>query len=240
MKLIVANWKMNPDTVEEAREIASRIEQGVLGQERRNVETVICPPFVFIPVLRHVLHFAKLGSQDISAEARGAYTGQISARQLQEFGVKFAIVGHSERRLLGEDDKQINRKIKNALACSVEPILCVGYGSNKKSSIATVKKIIKKQLQADLKDIDLRKSKVTITYEPLWVIGTGKPASLAHCAEIKEFISEIVPGKRVIYGGSLDGQNAGAYAKAGLEGGLVGGASLKADEFLNIIKAFSN
>ena len=239
-KLVVANWKMNPDTIDQAREIASRIEQGGSTSGCKEAETVIYPPFIFIPVLRHILHFAKLGAQDMSAEERGAYSGQISARQLQEFAAQYVIVGHSERRLLGEDDKLLNRKVQQAIARSFEPILCVGYGSAKNSSLATVKKIIKKQLQVDLKGVNVKKHKITIAYEPLWVIGTGKPASPGHCAEVKEFIADIAPNTRIIYGGSLDGKNAKDYAVAGLEGGLVGGASLKADEFLGVVKAFSS
>ena len=231
---------MNPSTIEEARNIAARIEQGVSTSGCKEAETVICPPFIFIPVLRHILHFAKLGAQDMSAEERGAYSGQISARQLQEFAAQYVIVGHSERRLLGEDDKLLNRKVQQAIARSFEPILCVGYGSAKNSSLATVKKIIKKQLQVDLKGVNVKKHKITIAYEPLWVIGTGKPASPGHCAEVKEFIADIAPNTRIIYGGSLDGKNAKDYAVAGLEGGLVGGASLKADEFLGVVKAFSS
>ena len=237
-RIIIGNWKMNPRSLKEADKLSKTIAKSVSGIKK--TEVVICPPFLYLEKLKKNSRKVLLGAQDSFWGDVGAFTGQVSGEMLYDIGVRYAIVGHSERRLLGEDDKLLNRKVQQAIARSFEPILCVGYGSAKNSSLATVKKIIKKQLQVDLKGVNVKKHKITIAYEPLWVIGTGKPASPGHCAEVKEFIADIAPNTRIIYGGSLDGKNAKDYAVAGLEGGLVGGASLKADEFLGVVKAFSS
>ncbi|MBI4050393.1 MAG: triose-phosphate isomerase [Candidatus Doudnabacteria bacterium] len=244
MKIIIANWKLNPQTIEEARSLASQIEHGLLGIERRGLETAICPPFVFLPAVRHAIHFAHLGAQNVAAEESGPFTGEISVGQLREFKTEYVIVGHSERRAMGEDDKLINRKLKLVLKHKLEPILCVGAGTKKEHSNAAVKKIVKKQLGAALAGLSSSAPKLTIAYEPVWAIsrglGTGQAVTPAHAAEIIGFIKSQAPKARVIYGGSVDSKNASGLAKAKIiEGALVGGASLKALEFLQIIKAFS-
>lgn len=243
MRLIAANWKMNPETIEEARKLASRLEHGSLGSHRR-IEIAICPPFVFLPGLKHSVHYVKLGAQNVSAEEKGPYTGEVSAAQLKHLGVKYVIVGHSERRALGENDEFINRKIKQAHAHKLHPILCVGYGTTKSTTILAEMKLIVAQLAQALKGVSLERGFLTIAYEPAWTIsrglGTAKPISPARAAAVIEFIKAKYPKARVIYGASITSKNAQELAAYSIiEGGLVGGASLDSLEFLKIIKAFT-
>lgn len=245
MKIVVANWKMNPDTIDEARRIASRVEHGMLTSDRAKVEVAICPPFVFLPVVKHAVHFVKLGAQDITFAEKGPWTGEVSPKQLLEFGVRYVIVGHSERRMIGEDSHMVREKIKIALAHRIEPVVCIGGRAKKGASLAAIKRLIKKQLTEELRGTDFHKSKVTICYEPSWAIsrglGTGHHADARQVAEaigfVKEETGDIV---RVIYGGSVDARNAREFAAfRDIDGALVGGASLDLLEFLKIIKEFS-
>lgn len=241
MKIIMANWKMTPPALGEARRLCIQVEQGLLQVARDNLTIVLAPPFVFLPLVQHCLHLAHLGAQNVSAEEQGPYTGEISATQLQQFNVEYVIIGHSERRALGESDKLINQKIKIVMRHGIYPILCVGFGTKKGQSVAAIKTIIKKQLRLGLSGIG--STKLTIAYEPVWAIsrglGTGKAATPKHVAEIAEFIKSIAPQARIIYGGSVDAKNAASFANENIQGALVGGASLVASEFLEIIKAFS-
>ena len=242
MNIIVGNWKMNPGTLEEARRLASQIEHGLLSVARERVETVLCPPHIFLPATRPLLHFAKLGAQNVASDLSGPYTGEISVKQLKEFNVDYVIVGHSERRALAETDKMINSKVKLALKEGIKPILCVGFGIKKDYANVRVKQVIKSQIRAGFAGVT-SKSKILVAYEPVWAIsgglGTGKAVTLKHAREITDFIKSQVTGAQVIYGGSLDAKNAAGFAKMGIGGGLVGGASLEAQDFLKIIKAFS-
>ncbi len=244
-RLVVANWKMNPQTLEEARALASQIESGLLTMSQSLVETVICPPFVFLPPLRIVVHSGFLGSQNLAAQAAGPFTGEISARQLQEFGVRYVIIGHSERRALGETDELISQKLGLALKHRFEPILCVGYGAKRSFSSSAIKRLVKSQVQKAVKGLSVsRGAPLAIAYEPVWAIsqglGTGQAVKPSHASEIIKFIKTQAPSARVIYGGSLDSKNAASFAaQKVIEGGLVGGASLNAEEFLGIIRAFS-
>lgn len=239
MKLIVANWKMNPQTVDEARTLASKVEHGLLVLNRADAETVVCPPAVFLPAVFHALHLVKLGAQNVAAEEQGAFTGEISGAQLSEYQIKHCIVGHSERRAMGEDDEQIGKKIHILLKLKIHPILCVGFGAKKGAAENTVKSIVAKQIRAATAGLRLTKDNLTVAYEPVWAIGTGKPATPAHAADMASHLRGLGVG-RVLYGGSMDGKNAAHFAEAGLDGGLIGGASLKYEEFLKIVLAFSS
>lgn len=245
MKLIAGNWKMNPQTLEEARKLAVEVERGVLGHIYGQAEAVVCVPFVFLTALKHTLYHAALGAQNVSAEEKGPYTGEVSALQLKNLGIKYVIVGHSERRALGEDDKLINKKLKQCRTHGLHPILCVGYGTTKSTSLSAEKRIITNQLQGALQGLDFKRGELTIAYEPAWTIsrgpGTAKPITPERAAEVIEFIKSKQPGARVIYGASITAKNVPELAKFKIiEGGLVGGASLDAGEFLSIIKAFIN
>ena len=245
MNLVVANWKMNPGTIEEARVLASRVESGLLAVDRSRVETVLCPPFVFMPAIRHSMHFAALGAQNVAAEKDGAFTGEVSADQLAAAGVKYVIIGHSERRSgHGEDDETISKKVQQAIRSKIFPILCVGFGVKKGAALMVVKSAIKRQITAGLSEVSLGKADLAVAYEPVWAIshglGTGRAVKPQHAAEVMTFIRGILPRARLLYGGSVDRANAASFAaEPVISGALVGGASLDAAEFLQIIKAFS-
>lgn len=248
MRLMAANWKMNPQIVAEAEKLAARVQANLtpaLSSQRRGskaVEVAICPPFPFLEEVSERLKSIKLGAQNVSAEAKGPHTGEVSAVQLKNLGVRYVIIGHSERRAMGESDAIINKKIKLALENGLEPILCVGYGTTKSMRDEAVKRIISKQLTAALK---ATKGKITIAYEPVWAIsrGPGTAVSVApeHAANIIKFIKSQVRGARVLYGGSVTSKNAAELARLKIiDGGLVGGASLDPAEFISIINKFSS
>lgn len=244
MKLIVANWKMNPSTMEDARKLAANVENSVLGVISGKADVVICAPFIYLPALKHVLHHVELGAQNVSGQEKGPYTGEISAVQLKNLGIQYVIVGHSERRALGEDDKFVNSKLKLCAVYGLLPILCVGYGTTKSMSSARVKSIIFTQLRIALSDVKFAKGELTIAYEPVWAISKGPGTAVAvapeHAAEILGFIKSKFKNARVIYGGSVTAKNAPDLAKFEvIEGGLVGGASLNAEEFLSVIRTFA-
>lgn len=196
--LIVANWKMNPATLGEAK---------VLFDEVKDTGAIICPPFVYLSALK------ANGSQDLFWEEKGAYTGEISALMLKNLGVEYVILGHSERRKhFKETNKMIEKKLQAALRAGLKPILCVDKVSQIPASLA---------------------KEVIVAYEPLFAIGTGNPCSPEKAKEIRDSIQQ----DAVLYGGSVNSQNARDYiCQAGFQGLLVGGASLKPKEFIDIVK----
>lgn len=199
--LIVANWKMNPLTLKEAKALFGRV---------KNSGGIICPPFVYLSVLR------ASGAQDVSWEEKGAFTGETSPLMLKNLGVKYAIIGHSERRKYQkETNETVEKKLKAALRAGLKPILCVDKIS---------------QIPRNVKGL-------IIAYEPLFAIGTGQACSPQRAKKMRLAINKVVPRTPVLYGGSVNSQNARSYVKeAGFQGLLVGGASLKAKEFIDIIK----
>jgi len=216
--LVIANWKMNPTTLEGAKLLFEAVKKEV--KNIKKVEIVICPPFVYLPILKTEIKrpfFAiSFGGQSCFWEEIGAFTGEISPLMLKDLGVEYVILGHSERRKLGETDEIINKKIKAALKVKLKPILCVDKISQ-----------IKKDLGG-----------VIIAYEPLLAIGTGKPCSIDKAKKmriaIKKKVNKNIP---ILYGGSINSENAQDYIKkAGFQGLLVGGASLKAKEFIKLVK----
>ncbi|MFH1656948.1 MAG: triose-phosphate isomerase [bacterium] len=206
--LIVANWKMNPDTLGEAKKLLNSVEKGI--KNVKDMEVVICPPFVFIPSLK------ANGAQDCFWEEKGAFTGEISPKMLKNSEVKYVILGHSERRrYLRETDEMVNKKIKAVIVCGLKPILCIAN-------------LI--QLRKSLKGIS---EKVIIAYEPVFAIGTGKSCSIGQAKKMRNKIKY----PQVLYGGSVNSQNAGDYiSQAGFQGLLIGGVSLNPQEFLKTIK----
>lgn len=203
--LIVANWKMNPLTLAEAKLLFNKVKK---------TQAVICPPFIYIDTLK------ANGAQDVFWEERGVYTGEISPLMLKEMGVKYVIIGHSERRkYLGETDEMIDKKIKAVLEVGLKPILCIDKIS---------------QLKKDLKG-------VIVAYEPLFAISTGKPCSLDKAKKMRIAINgKLDKNTLIIYGGSVNSQNAQNFIKkAGFQGLLVGELSLNPREFIKIIKAVS-
>ncbi len=247
--LIVANWKMNPLTLKEAEGILLSVKKET--RKNREVEVVICPPFIYLPLLLKKSALA-VGAQDCFWLESGAYTGEISALMLKKLGCQYVIIGHSERRTnFGETDEVVNKKLKAALAAELNPIVCLGGTENerKEERIAVV---IKKQIEAAFKDIpvnQLSSSRISIAYEPVWAIGTNNPCGIEESRVarllIEKTLEETLETKtfknlRLLYGGSVNKENAKDYiGKAGFVGLLVGGASLK-PEFVEIIRDCSH
>lgn len=239
-KLIVANWKENPTTQQEAKELFELVKKEVKGI--KHAEVVICPPFVYLPLFANLT----LGAQNVSYQEKGAFTGEVSALMLKDLKVKYVIVGHSEaRKYLNETDEIVNKKVKEVLAVKLKPILCIGEntGENKRQ-------VLEKQLADGLREIINHKSEilnVVIAYEPIWAIGTGNNCSIEETKKSVLLIREIIAklynksvskNMIVLYGGSVNPKNSGLYIKdAGISGLLVGGASLNTQEFIEIVKS---
>lgn len=224
-KLIIANWKTNPATVVEAMRLAR-------AEDRAGV--VIAPPSAFLAAVEATTKRAALGAQDVSREKRGAHTGEVAPSMLRSLGVRYVIVGHSERRARGETDEEVNEKVKAVLAARLVPVLCVGESwVVRKKGFPAAKKFVSGQLRADLKGV--RAKNVIVAYEPVWAIGSGKADSPEEAAEMARFVKKsFVP--RVLYGGSVTPKNASAFLKErAIDGALVGGASLKPSDFKKIL-----
>lgn len=229
-KLIVANWKLNPMTADEAVALASKIST----ESKHTV--VICPPTAFIGLIK----YTRVGAQDCSPQIKGAYTGQTSPAELASLGVKFCIVGHSERRGMGEDDSLINAKVRALLDYKITPILCVGFGTTVQEDELEVTEVLRDQINAGLAGID--SSKVVIAYEPVWAISNGNPyatkkvATPEHAEQIALYIHTKHKPRQVLYGGSVNGSNFDSFlSEPHIDGLLVGGASLLPDDFNKII-----
>ncbi len=228
MKYLVANWKMNPGSAKAARALAAA-EAAASGKKSK---IIICPPFVYIPELAAAKHKFDLGSQDIFWEDGGAHTGQISGPMLKAYNVKYAIIGHSEKRALGETDEQISRKVQAALDNKITPLLCTGFGAEKGMAEEDVLAHIQRQLSADLRGADC--ARVFVAYEPVWAIGTGKPATPEHAERVCMFIKIKFGVKKILYGGSTNSANAAQFLFKEIDGLLVGGASLDKNEFVKM------
>jgi len=229
--LIAGNWKLNPTNQKEAKEIFDEIKAGI---KDTTAEVVICPPFVYMPLLKGLA----LGGQNIYSEEKGAFTGEISGAMLKDIGAEYVIIGHSERRkYFNETDEQINQKIKKALEFGLKIIFCIGETAEEKEA-GKREEVLQRQIQDGLKDIpDI--DNINVAYEPVWAIGTGNNCSVEETKEAIEFIRKFVKkDTRIIYGGSVKSENSGAYIKEALANGLLpGGASLNAKEFIKIIQS---
>lgn len=229
--LIVANWKMNPNTEQEAQELFNSIKDGCLENVEK-VDIVICPPFVYLSGLEGLA----LGAQDCYWEEKGAYTGEISTAMLKDLGCQYVIVGHSERRkFFGETNEDVNKKLKAILSANLIPIMCIGETEREREENKT-EEVLQEEIKEGLEGIDI--SKVVIAYEPIWAIGTGNPCDIEEAQRMREVIQKMTSKKmKILYGGSAKADNAESYLKqAGFNGLLVGGASLKPDEFISIVK----
>ncbi len=243
--LVAANWKMN-GTLETIRPLMKSIIEGVQGV---TTEVAICPPSVFIAELAANLDGSeiKLGAQNVSQLEKGAYTGEISVSMLKDFACQYVIVGHSERRALyAEKDLLVAEKFIAVQASGMVPILCVGELLEEREANDT-ETVIARQLDAviELAGIEAFKNAV-VAYEPVWAIGTGKTATPEQAQEVHEFIrlrlarhdNQTADIVRILYGGSVNAGNAEQLFKmADIDGGLIGGASLVAEDFLTICKA---
>lgn len=244
-KIVAANWKMNGDlTLVDT--MTSELNSVVLNE---NVNVVICPSFVFLGSLSSKLKndSIKLGAQNISEHNSGAFTGETSADMLIEMSTTYVIIGHSERRsLFGETNEQIAKKVQFALSKGLKPILCIGESESERTENRT-EAVLSQQLQPVIDEIGIEKFKdVVIAYEPVWAIGTGKTASSEMAQETHQFIrqflsknnTEIAEGVSLLYGGSVNAANSKElFAQPDIDGGLIGGASLKVDEFKTICLA---
>ena len=250
--LVAGNWKMNLDLAQ-ARELVTSIREGLaaLGPQAKKVETAICPPAIYLfPVAKYADGSEiELGAQNIYHEPKGAFTGEISAAMIAESGARYVILGHSERRhTIGhlEDDRMINLKVKATMGAGMTPILCVGETLGEREAGQTLD-VLTFQLTAGLVGVELVSAdQLVIAYEPVWAIGTGhvatpEQAQQAHAhlrGRLRELAGGLADEVRILYGGSMKPDNAGELiSRADVDGGLIGGASLKADSFLGIIKA---
>jgi len=244
--LVAGNWKMN-GSLGSVRELLEGIKAG--ASQVANAEIAVCPPFVFIPEVQQRLTGTSVawGGQNLSTASSGAFTGEVAASMLLDFGCKYVIVGHSERRsYYGEDDATVARKYAVARAAGLVPILCLGETLEERERGVT-EEVIAQQLDAV---IDLEGAQAladgVIAYEPVWAIGTGVTASPEQAQEVHAFIRSriadhdqaVADQLRILYGGSMKPDNAAELmAKPDIDGGLIGGASLKAADFLAICKA---
>jgi len=236
MKLIVGNWKMNPPNLAQAKRLFSLVAKGV--KNLKGVRVVICPPFLYLPYFSSKNHLF-LGAQNCFWEKTGAFTGEISPLMLKSLKVKYVILGHSERRrIFSETDVMVAKKIKTALDLKLKPIFCIGENLKERETGKT-KIVLKKQLKGALSELKKEKlNQVILAYEPVWAIGSGYPCDAKEAKEILLFLRKFFKNK-ILYGGSVNSQNTRFYLEAGFDGLLIGGASLKAQEFIKIIKIAS-
>ena len=243
--LVAANWKMN-GTLGSLRELVRDVAGGAA---KLHAEIVLCAPFPYLDEVQRGLSGTGLvlGAQNLSEHEAGAHTGEVSAAMLSDYNCRFVIVGHSERRsLYGETDAVVARKFRRAVAGGLIPILCVGERLEEREDGRT-DEVVARQLDAVLKENGIEAfSKAVIAYEPVWAIGTGRTATPDQAQEVHAFIrlrlarhdDGVAVALRILYGGSVKGTNAAElFAQADVDGGLVGGASLDAKEFLAICNA---
>lgn len=231
MFLLVANYKMNGD-----KKFFLSANEKLNNLRAKGAKLVLCPPFCYLADLN--LKTAKLGCQDISAEGEGKSTGQISAKMLKDFGVEYAIVGHSERRAMGETDMFVAKKVKAATNSKIIPIVCVGESEkNEKQSN------IKNQVKIALSLAD-KNAEIVFAYEPVWAIGTGDTPTVKHIDRaikiVKDECAKHGFNCKVLYGGSVNEKNFREFLSSSADGFLLGGVSLKIDKFIEIAKGVNS
>jgi triosephosphate isomerase len=246
---VAGNWKMNTDS-HSSVDLAKRIASGSCEVAGHRVTVAVCPPFVYLQTVASALSASSVavGAQDVYYEAKGAFTGEISASMLKDIGCTYALCGHSERRhVIGETDERINKKVAAAISGGLLPILCVGELRAEREALQT-SAVVTRQMKNGLAGLSPEKvSAVTIAYEPVWAIGTGLTATPQQAQEAHDLIRKLLAGMyngklaeevRILYGGSVRADNAEELmAQDDVDGLLVGGASLKAEEFIAIIQA---
>lgn len=249
-KIVAGNWKMNT-TLEESQKLTSELIGMVADEVKGDVKIIICPPFLFLHPLKSQLGKDArilLGAQNSSEHAFGAYTGEVSAVMIKSLGIPYVIIGHSERRqYFDESGKILAQKIDGALANNLTPIFCCGEPLEVREA-GTHEMLVKEQVEEGLFHLNGEALKrIIIAYEPVWAIGTGKTASTAQAQEMHLVIRQHLAAKfgeetasviPILYGGSVKPDNAKElFACADVDGGLVGGASLKSRDFVEIIKS---
>jgi len=244
--LVAGNWKMHGDDAAN-RELVAGILEGASASDR--VSLLVCPPYPYLASVAAQLQGSavELGAQNVSEHEAGAYTGEVAPAMLADVGCRYAIVGHSERRTLyGESSTQVAEKMAAALGGGLVPILCVGETLEEREA-GTTEAVADEQLDAVLDAAGIGAfARAVVAYEPVWAIGTGMTATPEQAQDVHRHIRArlaehdpaIAEGVQVLYGGSMKGDNAaGLLAQPDIDGGLIGGASLKADDFLAIAQA---
>lgn len=248
--LMAGNWKMN-NTVGEAVVLTQEISNNFERDWPDHVDVVVCPPYVDLKPAKTVLEFDKtkvaVGAQNVHWEPSGAYTGEISVAMLKEIGCEYCIVGHSERRtMFGETNENVNRKVRALIDGGIAPIICVGESLAVRDD-GTAEEFVCAQVRAALAGIEADEAKdVVVAYEPIWAIGTGLTATDEQAQEVCFNIRENLRAQYgalvsrkvcILYGGSMNAKNcAGLLAQPDIDGGLIGGASLKVEDFAAIIR----
>lgn len=245
-KIVAGNWKMNKSTGDAVALVRDIVRD--LG-DNMDVDIVLCPPFTALKVVGEAVAqtHIKLGAQNMHWAADGAYTGEISAGMLRDLFCRYVILGHSERRAyFHETDEEINKKVKAALASHLVPIVCVGETLAEREENRMME-VVEKQVKGSLAELGDDLKSVVVAYEPVWAIGTGKTASPAQAQEMHLHIRTVLASLggedaansiRIQYGGSIKAANAKElFVQPDIDGGLVGGASLEARSFVEIVKA---
>lgn len=245
-KWLIGNWKMH-GSIAFNNELVEGICKG-LPERNSSVGVAICPPFPYLQQVTGLLQGSAvaLGAQNLSEHARGAYTGEVSGPMLNDLGVRFVLVGHSERRgYHAEDDELIACKVRAALDAGLIPVLCVGETQQEREAGQT-KAVLVSQVDTALKKINIAAESIMIAYEPRWAIGTGVSATPEMIADVHDFLRGYLCAQgqsfgqntAILYGGSMNAGNAACIAAIGnVDGGLIGSAALKADEFVAIYQA---
>ena len=248
--IVAGNWKMNK-TLQEGIALAKELNE-VLANERPNCDVIICTPFIHLASLTPLVDSAKIGvgAENCADKESGAYTGEVSAAMVASTGAKYVILGHSERRAYYHETPEIlKEKVRLALANGLTPIFCVGEVLEEREA-GKQNEVVYGQLAGSLFDLTAEEfSRLIIAYEPVWAIGTGKTATAAQAQEIHAYIRSVIAEKygkdvadntSILYGGSCKASNARElFANPDVDGGLIGGASLKAADFKGIIDAFN-
>ena len=243
-KIVAGNWKLHGSL----NTNAALLEQ-IKAAGKTNATLAVCAPFPYLAQCQSLLAGSAVGwgAQDVSAETRGAFTGEVAASMLSEFGCGYAIVGHSERRTYhGETDAQVAIKALRALEHGITPIVCVGETLAQREAGET-EQVVGRQLDAVLEVLSIEQlGRIVVAYEPVWAIGTGKTATSEQAQAVHAFLRARIAARdagvaqrlQILYGGSVKPDNAGKlFAMADIDGGLIGGASLKAEDFLAIGRA---
>lgn len=242
-KLIVGNWKMNPVEEYKARDIVKQVKRA--SDKLKRSEVVICPPYLYLPLFAKAKgkNF-KMGSQNAHHELSGSFTGEVSFSQVYQFGVRFVIVGHSERRKMGETDEMVNSKVKSVINSGMSAIICVGESA--RDTNGDYLDLIKNQIRNALNDVPKKLlGNIVIAYEPIWAIGAKEAMSPRDLHEMTIYIKKVLNDTfgfvsedvRIIYGGSVDKVNADTLIQEGnVSGFLVGRQSLVPKDFIEIMK----
>jgi triosephosphate isomerase len=246
--LIAGNWKMNK-TVREARDLAAGLRSRLSGVDGADV--VVCPPFTALAEVGRILAGSpiELGAQDVYWEPKGAFTGEVSGPMLWDLGCTYVIAGHSERRrILGEDDEAVRRKVAAAFANELIPILCVGESLDEREAGRT-ERIVQTQTRIGTLDVSAdQAAQLVVAYEPVWAIGTGRPATGGEANRVaglirgwlRQWFGDAADGIRILYGGSVTPESIGEFAgQPESDGALVGWASLDADAFARIVRVIT-